>query len=221
MDASIKNQVAMSIVHIYCWNYPIMKTIYHAINVISMEAELFTIRCGINQVTQLQGINKIIIVTNFIHFANKILDYSSYSHQAYSATISCKLQEFFSINNTNTIKFWESPSHCKWFLHSAVNSETRKYQQNPSFPWITLWNFSKKRECNDIINEWEMIFQTSDGKGRNFLDLVDDENNPLELSYSKDNTWLQYFGHSNLLCTRIKSYYQSCAHRRISSQVLS
>ena len=47
-----------------------------------------------------------------------------------------------------------------------------------------------------------MIFQTSDDKGRNFLDLVDDENNSLELFYSKDGTWLQYFGHSNLFCTQ-------------------
>ena len=47
-----------------------------------------------------------------------------------------------------------------------------------------------------------MIFQTSDDKERNFLDLVDDENNSLELFYSKDSIWLQYFGHSNLLCTQ-------------------
>jgi len=33
-----------------------------------------------------------------------------------------------------------------------------------------------------------MIFQASDDKGRNFLDLVDDENNSLELSYSKGST---------------------------------
>ena len=124
--------------HIYCRNYFIVKTIYHAINVTSTEAELFAIRCSINQATQLQGINKIIIITDSIHFANKILDYSSYSHQVYSAAISCELGEFFSINNTNTIKFWESLSHCKWFLYSVVDSETRKYQQNPSFLWRTL-----------------------------------------------------------------------------------
>jgi len=47
-----------------------------------------------------------------------------------------------------------------------------------------------------------MIFQTSDDKGKNMLDLVDDKNNPLEPSYSKGSIWLQYFGHSNLLCTQ-------------------
>ena len=31
-----------------------------------------------------------------------------------------------------------------------------------------------------------MIFQASDMKGKQFLDLVDGNNNPLELSYIKD-----------------------------------
>ena len=34
-----------------------------------------------------------------------------------------------------------------------VDSKTRKYQQNLSFPWRTSWDFSKKRVCNDIINK--------------------------------------------------------------------
>jgi len=45
-----------------------------------------------------------------------------------------------------------------------------------------------------------MTFQASDLKGRNFLDLVNGDNNILEPTYSKDGTWLQYFGHSNMLC---------------------
>ena len=47
-DASIKNQVTMSIVHIYVYKTPVVKIIHHAINVTSTEAELFAIRCGLN-----------------------------------------------------------------------------------------------------------------------------------------------------------------------------
>jgi len=96
-----------------------VKTIHHPINVTSTEAELFAIRCSINQATQLQGLNKIIIVTDSIHSAKKIFDYSSHSHQVYSAAISCELREFFSINNTSIIEFWESLSRCKWFLFTV------------------------------------------------------------------------------------------------------
>jgi len=45
-----------------------------------------------------------------------------------------------------------------------------------------------------------MTFQASDGKGKQFLDLLDDDFNIIEPSYTKGGPWLQVFGHSNLLC---------------------
>ena len=47
-----------------------------------------------------------------------------------------------------------------------------------------------------------MSFQVSDLKGRNFLDLLNDNFNPLKLSNIKGNLWLQHFSHSNSLCAR-------------------
>ena len=47
-----------------------------------------------------------------------------------------------------------------------------------------------------------MTFQALDLRGRNFLKLLDDESNPFEPSVIKGSLWLQYFGHSNFLCTR-------------------
>jgi len=47
-----------------------------------------------------------------------------------------------------------------------------------------------------------MSFQALDLKGGNFLELLDDDSNPLELSVIKGSLWLQYFGHSNSLYAR-------------------
>ena len=47
-DVNIKNNVAISIMHIHTHNKPVIKTIHHAVNVTSIEAELFAIRCDIN-----------------------------------------------------------------------------------------------------------------------------------------------------------------------------
>ena len=47
-----------------------------------------------------------------------------------------------------------------------------------------------------------MTFQASDGKGNHFLDLLDNDLNIIEPSYSKEGPWLQAFGHSNSLCAR-------------------
>jgi len=47
-----------------------------------------------------------------------------------------------------------------------------------------------------------MQFQASDDKGRHFLELLNDNSNPIEPSIAKGGPWLKYFGHSNLLCAR-------------------
>jgi len=48
-DTSIKNQVVILIVHVHTYNSLIIKIIHYAINVTLTEAELFTIRCNVNQ----------------------------------------------------------------------------------------------------------------------------------------------------------------------------
>jgi len=48
-----------------------------------------------------------------------------------------------------------------------------------------------------------MTFQASDEKGHQFLELFNNDNKPLELTYSKDGSWLKYFRHSTLLCVRV------------------
>ena len=47
-----------------------------------------------------------------------------------------------------------------------------------------------------------MTFQVSDLKEKQFLDLLNNDNNIIELSYIKGKSWLKYFGYSNLLCVR-------------------
>jgi len=46
-DASIKNNVAISISHIHLHSIDVKKTIHHAVNITSTEAELFAIRVGL------------------------------------------------------------------------------------------------------------------------------------------------------------------------------
>ena len=47
-----------------------------------------------------------------------------------------------------------------------------------------------------------MTFQASDRKGKNFLELLNDDLNVVKPSYIKEGPWLQLVGHSNLLCAR-------------------
>ena len=68
------------------------------------------------------------------------------------------------------------------------------------YPCKNSWEFSKKRESDDILNIWKITFQASNLKGNQFLDLLDNNNNIIELSYAKGGSWLKAIGHLNSLC---------------------
>ena len=48
-----------------------------------------------------------------------------------------------------------------------------------------------------------MTFQASDQKGWQFLELVDNDNNPIRPSYINGRSWLKFIDHSNLLYARV------------------
>ena len=83
------------------------------------------------------------------------------------------------------------------------------FHPTPSYPCKISWDFCKKVDSNDSINQWKMTFQASDGKGNHFLDLLDDNLNPIKPSYIKGSPWLQFFSHSNSIC--------ACATRAITN----
>ena len=87
-------------------------------------------------------------------------------------------------------------------LHDIVNKETKKFDLISIFPCKSSWKFNRKNECNEILNNWKITFQASDDKERYFLDLLDNDLNSIELTYSKGGSWLRFFGHSNSLCTK-------------------
>ena len=126
-DTSIKNQVVTSISHIYVHNKQVIKMIHYTVNIMTTEVELFTIRCNINQATNLQGIRKIVVIIDSIHSARKFFNYMSYPFQVHMVSISYELRRFFNTNISNIIKFWECSSRCNWVLHKAINRETKKY----------------------------------------------------------------------------------------------
>jgi len=74
------------------------------------------------------------------------------------------------------------------------------FNPTPSFPCKIFWDYCKKTDSNNIINQWKMMFQASDRKENHFLDLVDNNLNIIKPAYTKGGPWLQAFSHSNLLC---------------------
>ena len=170
---------------------------------------MFAIRCGINQALTKDKMSKVVIVTDSIYAAKKIFDSKLHPYQSHTTAILSKLCCFFNAKQENSIEFWECPSHLKWRFHHDVNKDSKLFSLTPSFPCKISWDYCKKINSDDIINQWKMTFQTLDRKGRHFLDLVDNNYNIIEPAYTKEGPWLQVFSHSNSLC--------ACATRAITN----
>ena len=131
-NASVKNNVASSILHIHR-EQNIAKNIHHTMNITSTLVELFAIRCGINQTIQLQDIDYIIIVIDPILAAWHIFDMSIHLYQLNSITISNDLRVFFNKNSNNMISFWDCLSSNKWPSHLLSNKESKYLKAIPVF----------------------------------------------------------------------------------------
>ena len=133
--------------------------------------------------------------------ARKIFDPSIYPYQVQSAAILSDLCKFFLCHKNNSIEFWECSSYLNWHLYKAVDKETKAFNPTPLFSCKTSWDFSKKKKSDNIINIWKMMFQALDLKEKQFLDLLDNNNNIIKPSYVKESSWLKTFSYLNCVCT--------------------
>ena len=72
--------------------------------VTTSDTKLFTIRLGVFKATNI-NIEHIILITDSLGFAKRVMDLSVYSGQAYSLTIYYKLRSFFSGGLSYRIEF--------------------------------------------------------------------------------------------------------------------
>jgi len=121
------------------------------------------------------NINHIIVITDSLHTAKKIFDFSLHPYQIHSATISWKLRGFFLKDINNCIKFWDCPSKQNWPLHLLVDKDSKSFDSVSIFLCKLFWDYCKKWKCNSILSQWKMFFQSSDFQGKNFLELLDSD----------------------------------------------
>ena len=120
----------------------------------------------------------------------------------HTIAISQELRNFFWESPANHIEFWDCPSNNKWPPHHAANKETKSQSACPLYPSQVSWDLSQKDECDSYIRTWQMYFQASDYKGKQFLDL-DNDDETIAPTYIKGGAWLKHVGHSNTLTVRI------------------
>jgi len=143
-NASVKNNIITLVLHIHRGQDIIAKTVYHLMNIMSTKTELFSIRCGINYVTQMQDIAYIIVITDIIPATKCIFDTSIYLYQLNSITISNDLRDFFNKNSNDSILFCDCLNSNKWPPHLLVDKKSKYFKINSVLLNKSSWEFSRK-----------------------------------------------------------------------------
>jgi len=117
--------------------------------------------------------------------AKKIFNTKSHPYQIHTTAILNELQQFFTTCQGNHIKFWECPSRLKWNLHKSTDKDSKVFKPILVLLSKISWDFCKKVDSDNYINLWKITFQASDGKGKQFYDLIDDNLEIIEPSYTK------------------------------------
>ena len=116
--------------------------------------------------------------------------------------ITKKIQSFLSKDGCNSIYFWHCPNKLEWPRHILVDKKTKTSHIPPTLPEKNLFLFSKKKECDLILESWQQLFKDSKKKGQLFLEFEDDNEKVIKPTYSKGGSWLLHIGISNSICTR-------------------
>jgi len=202
-DGSIKAVgSATAVAHIWKDNKVIDKLKVHTNNVTSLEAELMTIQIGLTSVFENTEVHQILIITDALEVGKKIISSGDQYLQKSIIPIAEKIQSFLSKDSCNSIHFWHCPNKLEWPRHTLVDKETKSSHTPPILLEKNLFLFSKKKECNLILESWQQSFKDSKKKGQLFLEFEDDNEKVLKPTYSKGGSWLPYIGISNSVCAR-------------------
>ena len=102
----------------------------------------------------------------------------------------------------NRIQFWQCPNKAQWPRHKLVDEQVKAAESTPMCPSRNSFLFSKKKECDDILKEWQTTFAMGKKRGQLFLDFEDEKESIIKPTYSKGGSWLPSIGFTNALCAQ-------------------
>ena len=169
-------------------------------NVTSIKAKLIAIRISLIPAMERDDTHNVTIVTDSITAANKILELHVNPFQNIALSLASNIKSFLDRDRRNSIHFWYYPSKAKWSRYKLIDDQVKMANDT-----LILFNknsflFSKKKECNKILKEWQTLFLASQKKGQSFLNFEDEKEQVIKPTYAKGGSWLLFIGFTNSLC---------------------
>jgi len=168
-------------------------------NIIVVEAKLMAMYIGLIPAMDNKNTCEILIITNAISAVSKILESQINPLQRIILSIADKLKSFLGKNSRNIIYFWQYPKKAEWPRHKLIDDQVKVPSNRPICPSRNSYLFSKKKEYNDILKEWQILFSISQKKGQLFLDFEDKKQYVIKPIYTKEGSWLFSIEFTNAL----------------------
>jgi len=159
------------------------------------------IRTGLISAMEIDNIHNITVITDSITAARKILESKVDPLQNMFIPLAATVKTFLSKDGRNKICFWYCPSRAEWPRHKLVDDQVKASSCTPIFPSKESHLFSRKKECDNTLCEWQMHFANSLKKGHYFLNFEDKKGIVIKPTYAKEGSWLPVIEFTNSLCT--------------------
>jgi len=209
-----KNNVTTAAAHIWLDNHVVNQPQIQTMNITSVGAELMAIYIGLTPAMAIDDTHNITIITDSIVATKKILESHVNPYQNIALPLIANIKLFLGRDRQNTIHFWYCPSKAEWPRHKLVDDQVKATASTPTLPSKNSFLFSRKKECDNILKEWQVSFSSSQKKDQLFLDFEDEKERVLKPTYVKGGSWLPSIGFSNSLCTRFT--HMTTGHAPIS-----
>jgi len=99
----------------------------------------------------------------------------------------------------NRIHFWYYPSKAEWSRHKLIDNQVKVGTNVLEFPCKNSYLFNRKKEYNNILQEWQSTFANSLKRGYYFLMFKNKDQQVIKLIYVKGSSWLSVIGFTNFL----------------------
>jgi len=111
------------------------------------------------------NIHDITVITDSISATSKVLESKVDSLQNIVIPVAYAIKSYLTRDGRNRIHFWYCPSKAEWPRHKLVDNKVKASTNTLELSCKKSYLFSRKRECDDILQEWQSTFVNSLKRG--------------------------------------------------------
>jgi len=171
-----------------------------SINIIPLETELMTIHIGLIPAIEIDNIYVITVITDSITTARKILESKVNPLQNMFIPLASTIKSFLSKDGKNKNSLLVLPQKSQMAKYKLIDNQVKANACILTLPNKELHLFNKKKECNNILCKWQILFANSLKKGHYFLNFEDEKQRVIKPIYAKGGLWLPIIEFTNSLC---------------------